>query len=61
MSGVILPPQYALIAWCSAKKGTGTALPLPFTFTTCSRCYLGLCTFIYGDDPARKLSDAILY
>jgi hypothetical protein len=23
--------QYALMAWCSVKKSTGTSLPLPFT------------------------------
>jgi len=28
MSGVITPlPQYAFMAWCLVKKGTGTTLP----------------------------------
>jgi len=33
MRGDIPPlPQYAFMAWCSVKrKGTGTALPLPYS------------------------------
>jgi hypothetical protein len=34
MRGAIPPlPQYAFMAWCSVKKGTGRTLPLPFIMT----------------------------
>jgi hypothetical protein len=33
MRGAMPPlPQYAFMAWCSVKKSTGTALPLPLSY-----------------------------
>jgi hypothetical protein len=62
MRGVIPPPQYAFMGWCSVKKSTGTTLPLhflPFYLQFCKNPRMGagswpLARFVSTQDSRGK-------